>query len=250
MFTAILIDDEEPARRSLESLLTEFCPEVKIVAQASNVPDGVLAINKHKPNLVFLDIEMPDYNGFELLSFFREIDFEIIFVTAYSEYAIRAFEVSAVDYLLKPIDPEHLKNSITKYKSRIQSSNIQQRMQVLKDSFKQEDFSRIALPVADGLLFVEVKNIICLEADGSYTHVWLSDGSKLLVSKKLIFFEKVLANRKNFARVHRSHLVNFNFVSKYSKAESYLRMDNHLSIPVSKERKAEIEQQLKDIRIG
>lgn len=248
--TAIIIDDEERARRSLSNLIKEFCTDVNILATCSNVPDGVIAINEHKPALVFLDIEMPDYNGFELLNFFREVDFEIVFVTAYSEYALKAFEVSAVDYLMKPVDIDQLKNAVEKTKAKIKSNDIKERIDLLKENFHSQEFKRIALPVSDGLLFVETDNIVLLQADESYTHVWLKDGSRILVSKKLLFFEKVLANRKNFSRVHRSYIINFNFVSKYNKSESLLMLDNNLSVPVPKDKKAIIEKTLKEIKVG
>jgi two-component system LytT family response regulator len=120
----------------------------------------------------------------------------------------------------------------------------------LQEGYARQEFHRIALPVSDGLLFVEVAHIMLLEADGAYTHVWLADGSKLLVSKRLLFFEQVLADRESFLRVHRTYVVNFNHVSRYSKAESLLVMDNQMSIPVPKERKAQIEEALRKIRVG
>jgi two-component system, LytTR family, response regulator len=247
---AIIVDDEERSRRILEKILGEVAPEVEIVSAVSSVPEAVLAINKNNPDVVFLDVEMPEYNGFELINFFREVDFEIIFITAYAEYAIRAFEVSAIDYLLKPIDPIHLRQAVSKIRNKKSAANISKRLELLQESFKTEEFTRIALPVSDGLLFVEIKNIMTLQADGAYTNVWLKDGSKLLVSKKLIFFETLLKPRLNFCRVHRSHMVNFNFVTRYSKAESYLKLDNNIVVPVAKERKSEIELQLKNIRVG
>lgn len=246
----IIIDDEEPARRALANMLELYCPEVKVLGEAANVPDGVLAINKHAPQLVFLDIEMPGYSGFDLFEFIKEINFEIIFATAYSEYAIRAFEVSAVDYLLTPIVIDHLTAALAKARKKIHAANMQQRVELLKENQRQHEFNRLALPVADGLLFVEVADIVMLEADGAYTHVWLHNGSKVLVSKKLRFFEDVLAARSNFFRPHRSYMINFNFVARYSRGESLLIMDNKAVIPVSKERKSELEEAIKNIRVG
>lgn len=246
----IIVDDEEPARRTLRNMLELYCPEVRVVDEASNIPDGVLAINKSKPDLVFLDIEMPGYNGFELFEFIKEINFEIIFATAYSEYAIRAFEVSAVDYLLKPIIIDHLTAAVAKARKRMHAANMQQRVDLLKEGQAKHEFSRLALPVAEGLPFVEVADIIMLEADGAYTHVWLRTGTKVLVSKKLRFFEDVLSARSNFFRPHRSYMINFNCVARYSRGESLLVMDNKSAVPVSKERKAELEAAIKNIRVG
>ncbi|MDX2172268.1 MAG: LytTR family DNA-binding domain-containing protein [Bacteroidota bacterium] len=246
MINAILIDDEERARDSLRALLTSYCPNVNIVAECANVPDGVLAINQKRPQLVFLDIEMPEYNGFELLSFFREVDFEIIFVTAYNEYALKAFEVSAVDYILKPVDIDKLQVAVEKAESRLNTFDMQNRLEVLRESFKTEQFNKIALPVSEGLLFVDTADIVYLEADGAYTEVWLRNGSKIVVSKKIKFFEDVLDKRPNFFRSHRSYLVNINFIKKYNKSDNALTLDNGKTIVISRDRKAEFEQQLKN----
>lgn len=246
MINAILIDDEERARDSLRTLLTSYCPDVNIVAECANVPDGVLAINKHNPKLIFLDIEMPEYNGFELLSFFRDVDFEIIFVTAYNDYALKAFEVSAVDYVLKPVDIDKLKAAVDKASKRLEGHDMKNRLDVLKDSFKTNQFNKIALPLAEGLLFVDVMEIVYLEADGAYTNVWLKDGSKILVSKKIKFFEEVLEGRQNFFRSHRSFMVNINFIKKYNRSDNSLLLDNGKAIIISRDRKTEFEAQLKN----
>lgn len=245
MIKAIIIDDEEPARNGLRHLLALSCPEVQVVADCADVPSAVIAINQHRPDVVFLDIEMPKYSGLELFSFFREVDFGVIFVTAYSEFAIRAFELNAISYLLKPVDGEKLKNAVSKLERR-----SGERYTALQEGYTRQEFHRIALPVSDGLLFVEVAHIMLLEADGAYTRVWMADGSKLLVSKRLLFFENVLEDRPFMVRVHRSYLVNFNFVKRYSKAESLLVLDNGQTVSVPKEKKAFIEDALKRIKVG
>jgi two-component system LytT family response regulator len=245
MTKAIIIDDEERARNGLRQLLALSCPDVEVLADCADVPSAVIAINRHRPDVVFLDIEMPQYSGLELFNFFSEVSFEVIFVTAYSEFAIRAFELNAIDYLLKPVDGEKLKNAVSKLERR-----NSERYVALQEGYARQEFHRIGLPVSDGLLFVEVANIMLLEAEGAYTHVWLRDGSKLLVSKRLIFFEQVLGDRPFMIRVHRSFMVNFNHVTKYSKAESLLTLDNGKMIPVPKEKKAEIEEALRRIRVG
>jgi two-component system LytT family response regulator len=242
---AIIIDDEERARNTLRALLKEYCPQVEVVGICANIPEGVLNINQKRPQLVFLDIEMPEYNGFELLSFFREIDFQIIFVTAYNEYALKAFEVSAVDYLLKPVDIDKLKIAVEKAAKRLGSPDIQHNVDVLKDTFKTGQFNKIALPVSEGLLFIEVPDIVYLEAEGSYTNVWLKNGAKILVSKKMKFFEEILDTRPNFFRSHRSFMVNINYLKKYSKNDSSLLLDNGKVVYISRERKAEFEEQLR-----
>jgi two-component system LytT family response regulator len=246
---AIIIDDEQRARNTLSMLLKEYCPHVEIIASCANVPEGVLAINQKRPQLVFLDIEMPEYNGFELLSFFRDVDFQVIFVTAYNEYALKAFEVSAVDYLLKPVDIDKLKAALDKAEQRLNSYDMQSKLDVLKESFNTGQFNRIALPVSEGLLFIEVPDIVYLEAEGSYTNVWLKNGSKILASKKLKFFEEVLEARPNFFRSHRSFIVNINFLKKYNKNDSSLTLDNGKVAYISRERKAEFEEQLKQNKL-
>ncbi len=246
---AIIIDDEERARNTLSTLLKQYCPQVEIISSCASVPDGVLAINQKRPQLVFSDIEMPEYNGFELLSFFRDVDFEIIFVTAYNEYALKAFEVSAIDYLLKPVDIDKLKAAVEKAEKRIGSYDMQNKLEVLKDSLRSGQFNKIALPVSDGLLFIEVPEIVYLEAEGSYTNVWLKNGSKILVSKKMKFFEDILESKPNFFRSHRSFIVNINYLRKYNKHDSSLTLESGKIAYVSRERKAEFEEQLRQYKI-
>jgi two-component system LytT family response regulator len=249
---AIIVDDEERARNTLSSLLENFCPEIKIIATCSNVPEAAIAINKFKPDVVFLDVEMPDYNGFELLSFFRDIDFEIIFVTAYTEYAIKAFEISAIDYILKPIDIDQLKNSVEKLKHKKQFVHMQEQIELLKESYSNtgSEIRKIALSMSNGLTFVEVSDIIFLEADGAYTSFLLKNGQKFVVSKKLKFYEDMLSNRPFFFRTHRSYFINLNYIKKYSRSENVIIMDNEASITVSRDRKQDFEALLKELRIS
>lgn len=246
---AIIIDDEERAVNTLSLLLKTYAPEVEVVATANNVPQGVLAINTHRPDLVFLDIEMPEYNGFELLQFFRDVDFEIIFVTAYSEYALRAFEVSAVDYILKPIEVDALKKAIEQFHKRNKVSYMQDRLDLLKETYQAEEVHRIALPVSEGLVFVELKEIILLEADGSYTNLWLRNGTRMVVSKKLKFFEDLLENRELFYRPHRSFIIHLNAVQKYLKGEGTIILDGNKIVSISRDKKAEFEERLKKLKI-
>jgi len=250
MLKAIIIDDEEGARFTLSTLLEEYCPSVSIIAQCSNVPEGVLAINKHTPDIVFLDIEMPEYNGFELLEFFKIVDFEIIFVTAYSQYAIRAFEVSAVDYLLKPVEIEQLQAAVEKASQKRTQANIMQRLDLMKSTYNGDEIKKIALPMSDGLMFVDVAEIILFEADRAYTHVFLKNGSKITVSKPMRTFEDILENRNFIYRPHRSHLININYIKKYVRGDGMIFMDNGVALPVSRERKQEFEALLKELRMS
>lgn len=244
-YTAIIVDDEERARRTLDLMLETFCSEVEVLGSYKSVPEGVLAINKLKPNIVFLDIEMPEYNGFELLGFFQQVNFEIIFVTAYNQHALKAFEVSAVDYVLKPIDGDLLAKAVEKAVKRIGTTQMQERLDTLKANTETETFRKIALPVAEGLLFIDVENIVYLEAEGAYTNIYLSNNEQLFVSKRLKYFEDLLQNRKAFYRCHRSFLININFVNRLNRNEGHLTLDNQKEIPLSRDKKIEFENLLK-----
>jgi two-component system LytT family response regulator len=248
--TAILVDDEDRARNSLRLLIQNYCPEVEIVAEAANVPEAVLAINKHEPQVVFLDIEMPEYNGFELFGFFKQVDFNVVFVTAYDQYAIKAFEVSAIDYLLKPVDIDQLMSAVQKVRDRAALSTIQDRLELMQENYQKEDIRRIALPKSDGLFFVDVNDIVVIEADGAYSTVWLKDKSKILVSKKLRFFEDILHNRRFFYRSHRSFIANLNYIEKYVRADNLLKMETGQSVSLSRDRKSEFEQLLRDLGLA
>lgn len=250
MIKALIIDDEDRARNSLLAALQAYCPDVEVIGQAANVPDAADLIRELNPDLVFLDIEMPQYNGFELMTFLPEINFDVIFVTAYSQYAIQAFEVSAIDYILKPIDVNTLCKAVDKVKQKHSKTTVQKRLEILKETFINEEIRKISLPMSDGLLFVEVKDIILLKADGAYTNVYLHNGSRILVSKKLRFFEEVLVSRPNFFRPHRSYLININYIRKYTRAENSIVMDNNAEVAISRDIKSQFEALLKEYRLS
>ncbi len=238
MIRAIIIDDEPKARRILEALLKEYCAEVDVVATADDVPAGVLSINQHKPDVLFLDVEMPGYTGFQLLDFFREVDFEIIFTTAHSDYALQAFRVSAIDYLLKPIQISELIAAVEKLK--LKKTGDKQRLATLQENFKGETIRRLALPVAEGLIFVDADTISYLEADGAYTHFHFSDGRKIMVSRKIKEFEEALTQQNTFFRPHRSYIINLKKIVQYAKQEGgYIVLQGEVQIPLARERKNE-----------
>ncbi|UXX79946.1 LytTR family DNA-binding domain-containing protein [Reichenbachiella carrageenanivorans] len=239
----VIIDDEARARRLLSVMIAEYCPEVEIVAESGQVPDGVLQINKYRPDVVFLDIEMPDYSGFELLDFFREVDFQIIFVTAYSQYAVRAFEVSAVDYLLKPVQIGQLEKAVGKLKNA-ETQPMQAKLEVLKGNMEANRVSKIAVPVSDGLIFLPVEEVVYIDADGAYSYIYMADGSKQLVSKKLKYFDDMLVGSSDFVRIHRSHLLNLRFVKKYNRHESMVELENDITLQVARSHKVELENRM------
>jgi two-component system LytT family response regulator len=249
MIKAIIIDDEARARSVLRSLIDQFCPEVEIVAECVDVPDAVVKINKFKPDVVFCDIEMPNYSGLELVSFFEEVNFEIIFATGYSEYAIQAFEVSAVEYLLKPIRIEKLEIAVEKLKLKLEQNNMATRIEVLKENLSENVIQKIALPVIDGLVFVNLLDIELLEADGSYTKVWFANGENLLISKRMKFFETLLSKHTQFYRAHRTYLVNINAIKKYSRKESYIYMDNAQVVSISRDKKTHFENYISNVKL-
>ena len=172
----------------------------QILAIAEDVPSGVIAINQHQPDVVFLDVEMPGYTGFQLLDFFREVNFEIVLTTAHSDYALQAFQVSAIDFLLKPIQISELLKAVEKLK-KVQGLQ-KERMDTLKENFKDGAIKKIALPVSEGLIFIDVADIIYLEADGAYTHFHLVGGKKILVSKKIKEYEGALNASNSVSYTH------------------------------------------------
>jgi two-component system, LytTR family, response regulator len=239
MLKALVVDDEAKARRILEELLKEYCPDIQVIHTADDVPSAVKAIQKFSPDIVFLDIEMPNYTGFQLFDFVDEVNFEVIFTTAYREYALQAFQVSAIDYLLKPIQIERLIAAVEKVK-KPRSNQINERVQALKVNLEQEYIQKIALPVAEGLLFVELSEIIYLAAEGAYTQIYLTSGKKILVSRNIKSFEESL-NHPHFLRVHRSYLINLNRVKQYLRQDGgVVIMENGSEVDVSKDRKEEL----------
>lgn len=230
---AIIIDDEKRARVTLQLLLKEYCPEVEIVAQCENLPEGVKSIRKLKPDLVLLDIEMPGHSGLELLDFFdeNEVKFSIIFTTAYNEYAIQAFKFSAIDYLLKPINPEELTSAIDRLKK--QNQKIDQ-LKALHENLNTTKSKKIAIPASNGLIFLDISTIVYMKGEGSYTEIFCIDGSKHLVSRNLKNFEDIICFDPNFVRVHKSYIVNMEQIISYQKSEGgLLNLINGKQIPIS-----------------
>jgi two-component system LytT family response regulator len=234
---AIIVDDEPNARIALKGVLEENFPHVEILAECKDVPDAVKTIHKLKPDLVFLDIEMPGYNGFELLDFFDDhnLQFKIIFVTAYSDYSLRAFEISAVDYILKPVRAEHIERALKKINLEYITSQKEQ-IKVLKDNFTNQLDKKIVLQTAETIYVVKMDDIIYLQADGSYTRFYTTSHGVLTITKKLIDFE-YLENCGPFFRTHRSYIVNLNFIKKVDKKEFVLIMHNDAEVYLAQDKK-------------
>ena len=233
---AIIVDDEPNARRALRGVLEESFAQVEILAECKDVPEAVKTIHKLKPDLVFLDIEMPGYNGFELLDFFdqQSLNFKIIFVTAYSDYSLRAFEISAVDYILKPVRAEHIERALKKIKIDNPAENIQYK--VLKENFNNQLDKKIVLQTAETIFVVKMDDIIYLQADGSYTRFYTTTHGVLTITKKLIDFE-YLEDAGPFFRTHRSFIVNLNYIKKVDKKEFVLVMHNDAEVYLAQDKK-------------
>ncbi|TNE73723.1 response regulator transcription factor [bacterium] len=249
---AILVDDESKARSILKAMLEEYCPQVQISGEAEDLSGAVRLINKEKPQVVFLDIEMPGLTGLQLLDFFNadEISFDIIFTTAYSQYAVDAFRLSAVDYLLKPIQIDELERAVAKINRKSITEN-QAQLESLKINLKEDaPFLRIAVPVSDGLLFINTNEIIYIKASGAYSEFILSNGSKLLVSKNLKEFEKLL-RLSHFVRPHRSYIANLHYVKQLLRKDGgYLIMDDGAQIHISPTSRDEVIERMESIQLG
>jgi two-component system LytT family response regulator len=237
---AIIVDDEPNARRALQGLLEENFSQVEVVADCKNVPEAVKTINKLKPDLVFLDIAMPGYSGFELLDFFDEqhLNFKIIFVTAYSEHSLRAFETSAVDYILKPVRLEHITRALKKINTD-EPVNENKQYRVLKDNFSNQQDKKIVLQTAETIFVVRMEDIIYLQAEGSYTRFYTTSHGVLTITKKLIDFE-YLESSGPFFRTHRSYLVNLNHIKKVDKKEYIVIMNNDAEVYLAQDKKNQL----------
>lgn len=255
MLTALIIDDERKSRTFLKGALEMHCPDVKVLGEADGVNAGIEAMRNHQPQVVFLDIQMGDGSGFDLLEGLRkdprtaEQEFEVIFTTAFNQYAIKAIKFSAMDYLLKPIDPDELMEAVAKIRKKTQAAEGPANLQVLLENFKelQKVNKKIALSTAEKTHVYKVSEIIRCESQDSYTLFHLREGKPLLVSRTLKDFEELLTDY-NFERIHKSHLVNLDYLKAYQKTDGgYVLMEDGAKIPVSNRKKERINQILKSL---
>ena len=234
MLNAIIVDDEARSRRILQQFLEEYCPSISVVALAEDVLSGVKAINSHKPDVVFLDIEMPNYSGFKLIEFFDDIDFEIVFTTAYERYAIQAFRVSAIGYLLKPIDIDELIDVVKRLEDLRKMSNLKERINTLKYNLSSDKPHRLVLPAQNGLLYVNMEEINYIESDGRYTKIHLVDHKVMVCTSSLKDCEAIFENAP-FIRIHRSCIIHLTYIKRYSKGrDSFVIMENDIRLDVGK----------------
>lgn len=236
---SVVIDDEPDAVDFITSIIREYCPGLVAKGKAHNVEDGVNLIREIKPELVFLDVEMPNGTGFDLLTHFPEKDFDVIFITAFNHYAIKAIKFSAVDYILKPININEFIESVNKVVHKRTSSPFSgnENIEALLENIRTSQPTRLVIPTSDGREYLNPKEIIRIEADRSYSWFFIKDKRKILVSKHLKEFQDIL-NDRNFFRPHNSHLINLDFVKKYIRHDGgYIEMTDGSKVPVARNRK-------------
>jgi two-component system LytT family response regulator len=246
MIKAIIVDDELGARESLSKMIEKNCKQIEVVAKVDSMLAAFEAITNKEPDLVFLDIEMPNGNAFDLLEKFKTINFNIIFTTAYDHYAIKAIKFSAVDYILKPIDPEELVIAVKRFEERIgKSTSLDKQFKTLLSNVRPENkLKKVGIPDGDGLIFINLSDIIRCDSDGNYTFFILTTGKKIIASRTLGEYEQMFAE-DNFFRIHRSHLINLEHVKKYIKGEGgYVVMSDNSQVEVSRRNKTDFLEKL------
>lgn len=246
---AIIVDDEAKALKSIEMIINQHCENVKIVGLANSVNEAEELIELHSPNLVFLDVEMPEANGFELLERVNPRNFEVIFVTAYNHHALKAIKYSAFDYILKPVDIDEIITSVEKASNKIHSAErIDPRFEVLLNNLKSSNPKKLAIPFSEGLEFLDISQIIRLEADRSYTSFFMANRKTILVSKSMKEYE--ILEQDSFFRIHRSHLINLKHIKKFYKRDGgEVEMSDGAILPVSRQKKTEFMEVLQSISV-
>ena len=234
-----IIDDEPDAVDFITSIISEYCPDLEVCGKANNVKEGIVLINEIKPELIFLDVEMPNGTGFDLLSNFPQKDFDVIFITAFNHYAIKAIKFSAIDYILKPINISEFIEAVNRVVLKRSSNPISfnENFEVLLENLRTTHPTRLVIPTSDGREYLNPKDIIRIEADRSYSWFFLNDKRKILVSRHLKEFQELL-NDRDFFRPHNSHLINLDFVKKFIRHDGgYIEMTDGSQVPISRNRK-------------
>lgn len=247
MIKAIIIDDIEQARTTLKKDLQVYAGDIEIIAEACGVIEGAKLLKKTKPDILFLDIQMQDGSGFDLLDILNDIPFKIIFITASDAHAIKAFRYAAIDYLMKPVDPDELISALDKFRKHHLNENEKYKLlnQSLKNHHKPNE--RIALHTQEKIHIVNINEIIRCESSINYTEFFFIDGKKLLVTKTLKEFEDLL-NEQGFYRVHQSHLVNTKFIKEFNKTDGgYLILKNGSNVPVSTRKRPDVIKMLEEL---
>jgi two-component system LytT family response regulator len=239
MLTAIIIDDEQKGRIALKQKLQDYCKDVQLTGEAENGEEGMKLIEKNKPDIVFLDIEMPRMDGFEMLHRMPEKNFHLIFTTAYDQYAIKAIKYAAFDYLMKPVDIEELKTAVSRI-NNLSQIHTEKKLEALEENLQGKNiFNKLAIHTLEGLLFFNINDIIHLEAQSNYTVIYFSNQHKITASRTLKDFEELLP-QNIFFRPHHSHLINLNYIKRYIKGDGgQIELQNGAYVDVSRRKKDE-----------
>ncbi len=239
---AVIIEDEESGRETLKNYLAQYCPDVQLLGMADSVITGVELINKTSPDIVFLDVEMPYGNGFDLLEKFENITFEVVFVTAFSHYAIKALNLCASYYILKPVDIDELILAVNKIKEKkVKTTAEPSHTKVLIENLKSinKQSKKVILPVMEGFEIIHVSDIVRCEANDNFTSFHLTNGKKMLICRTLKFYEECLSDF-DFVRIHKSHLINLQYVTKYNKGKGgFVTMSDGSQVDVSPNKREE-----------
>lgn len=242
MLKAIVVDDEQHCVDRLIKLLSYYKEEIKLVAHCYSLEEAKNKIESVSPDIVFLDVHLNEETGFDLLAQLKDINFEVIFTTAFDTYAVEAFRFSALDYLLKPVDEEEFKKTIQKIKEKENLKDTSKKLEVLFHNFENKvgRLKKVAIPTLEGLILLVVDDIQRLQSDGNYTDIFLASGKKITATKTLKFFEKILETN-NFFRIHKSHFINMSYLEKYVKGKGgYVVMRDGFNIEVAVRRKEEL----------
>lgn len=253
MITTVLVDDDANLRKGMKALLEKYAIDMKIVGEAEAVDDAIAVISKTRPQVVFLDIQLAEGTGFDILEKLTEtmgkISFQVVFITAHEQYAIKAFRFSALDFLLKPVDPEELQKVVEKIKATVQKSESFEHIELLLENIrkKADNFKRIALSTSDGIHLFNINEIIRCAAEDNYTTFYLKSGKTILISKTLKEYEDMLSGH-GFERIHQSHLINLDYLKSYIKKDGgYVIMADNSHLPISQRKKERLQDYLKTL---
>ena len=240
---ALIVEDEKNSQELLRELIHQYCEPLEVVAIAGGVNEALDALKNHKPEIVFLDIELPDGDGFQVLEKAEKLSFEVIFTTAYDQYAMKAFKFSATDYLLKPVDIDELQQAVERAveKRKVQKDDVSERIEALIKNIRSSNpaLKRIVLPTSNGFTVVNPTDIIRCESDRNYTFIFLTDGRKILVSRTIKEYDEML-NDYNFFRIHQSHLINLAYLKNYTRGRGgYVELNDGTTLDVSARKKSE-----------
>jgi len=253
MITALLIDDDSNLRTGMKGLLSMYAPNINILGEADSVKGGITAIAEHRPDVVFLDIQLGDGTGFDILEQLAQkqgkLTFHVVFITAHEEYAVKAFRFSALDYLLKPVDPEDLRKVVDKITKVLANNDSYAHIDLLLENIRKkvDKFKRIALSTSDGIHLFEVSDIIRLESQDNYTKFYIKDNKPVLIAKTLKEYEDLLSEQ-GFERIHQSHLINLAYLKSYIKKDGgYAVMADNSHLPISQRKRERLQELLKSL---